>query len=196
MSASEALLHQWLQPFNPKNETSPDSDNEIENELVLSDDMDPPDLRKDTGTDDSSMSSATPDSLISSIDSPQLPAYMNTKRPSLDASKDNLREFVSRYSDNPYMFDSPRGIISHLQPDGQSSENSSCENKLNDGHTEGSVNNKINLVQQIRRYSQQLNVEFETSNKKQCSSDSSPNACRKSSWSDSSLRNDSSPKSK
>lgn len=38
----------------------------------------------------------------------------NTKRPSLDLTKEHLKEFVSRWTDNPYLFDSPRGVITHV----------------------------------------------------------------------------------
>lgn len=42
------------------------------------------------------------------------PVHNGNKRPSLDLSKEHLKEFVSRWTDNPYLFDSPRGIITHV----------------------------------------------------------------------------------
>jgi len=189
MSASEALQHQWLQPGKTKHDSASDSDNEIETELQLVEDLEPPDLRKDTGTDDSSMSSASPDSLISTLEAPSLPSYLSAKRPSLDMTKDNLRDFVSRYSDNPYVFDSPRGIITHLQSDLPSGNESSAGKNLNDDYQDR-ARGELNIVQQIRRYSQQLHVELETGRKL------SVEHQRKSSWSDASHRNDQSQKTK
>ena len=108
---------------------------------------------------------------------------LREKRGSLDLTKDHLRTFVSRWTDNPYLFDSPRGIITHLYGPHQETEllkkqrhPSRCTNvhgnHLTPHHrlvpgtgrgepTGSSVNCGINIVSQIRRFSYQLHEELQ-----------------------------------
>lgn len=54
--------------------------------------------------------------------------HSTNKRPSLDLTKEHLKEFVSRWTDNPYLFDSPRGVITHVNncAAGDYSDNINC----------------------------------------------------------------------
>lgn len=208
MSATDCLKHSWLQACtHQKTTNSAESDgSECELELIV-DDLDLPDLQKE---DELSSCSGTPDSILLSTSTNREPsprpsaAYLSTKRASLDMSKDNLKEFVTRYSDNPYVFDSPRGIISHVNGGDRATtpkrfhtlktperSNSSSRSLLKqtsppplaEGKTDG-----INLVNQIRRFSKQLHEELEIM-KKQCHQDctvngNNNNALRKCSWGD------------
>lgn len=54
------------------------------------------------------------------------------KRPSLDLTKEHLKEFVSRWTDNPYLFDSPRGVISHVNCTSDFGDSSTNSNITND----------------------------------------------------------------
>lgn len=107
----------------------------------------------------------------------------NQKRGSLDLTKDHLKTFVSRWTDNPYLFDRPRGIITHLY--GASSEvtvgsriSASRSQGGSDGHVvstsalgvvnnhradvnPGSIKCGMNIVSQIRKFSHQLHEELQ-----------------------------------
>lgn len=175
MTASECLKHSWLQPHPHLKENSAESESESELEIVEDSLLDLPDLQKDEET--SSSISVTPDSMImSSMDSSRpSSSYLSAKRPSLDMSKDNLKEFVTRYSDNPYVFDT-RGIITHVAGETPKCKVHSKSTSLkppSDDDARG-----INLVNQIRRFSKQLNEEIEIM-KKQCHDCNNVNTLRK-----------------
>lgn len=162
LTASESLKHSWLQPHRPGSESGSESELELE-EL--------PDLQQEDDT--TASNSTTPDTLESRPSS----AYLSAKRPSLDLSKDHLKEFVHRYSDNhnPYVFDKPKGIITSAEKGGILRKN------CNEEEEEPEVKNDFNLVHQIRRFSKQLNEELEMM--RQCHECTpSNNNMRKRSW--------------
>jgi len=180
LTASESLKHDWLISKTHSTPT-PSSDSccsDGESELENVDEVDTPDLKKGRRE-----SLAPPDDNLLSPSA----AYLSAKRPSLDQSKDNLKEFVSRYSDNPYLFDSPRGLISNVRErDGSYLNNNNVNNNNNNNlsYKKNEVKEEANLVNHIRRFSKQLHEELELM-KKQCHDFASDTpTVRKCSWSD------------
>ena len=129
-------------------------------------------------------------------------AFQNSSRRfenSLELTKDNLRDFVARWTDTPYLFDSPKGIITHVCTEserqlmmgrqgggggGMIANNNGTHQIPTHTHsqTNVSLDNSfdcgINIVNQIRRFSYQLHEELERM-KNHCNK-----SLRKCSWSE------------
>jgi hypothetical protein len=121
------------------------------------------------------------------------------KRASLDLSKDHLKTFVSRWTDKPYIFDSPRGIISHVY-NGKGNGDNTVTTSLNSSSVrpseieymtrranarnsnstdaQGPLDCGVNIVGQIRRFSYQLHEDLQLM-KTQCAG---VDSLRKCSW--------------
>ncbi|CAL8115292.1 unnamed protein product [Orchesella dallaii] len=156
MPANECLKHPWLASRSHKQTAksvvaSDNVDHGIECELEFTDtdsgdgklideiDMDKdsdgcrcgssPEERSSSVYSSPSDISPTPPPSSSSL-SPHLTVHhsISEKRPSLDLTKEHLKEFVSRWTDNPYLFDSPRGVITHIN----------CTSSLGDSSSSGS----------------------------------------------------------
>jgi len=206
MTAEESLKHHWLCPSTKSSKRSSSSS-------VLTNDSDLEIASGSSGSEDESRHENFRDEKNAPTCGIQVQPPTPTplvvikhpleklKRPSLDIPKNRLKDFVNQWTDNPYIFDCPRGIITNVSSNENliqtpSRSHEALGKSLSDisqkSHSLDPDHDGANIVYQIRRFSQQFAEEFMTikgqnENNKSRSNSSSTNApnARKCSWSDS-----------